>query len=127
MARHTTIRSGAWLGLLAMLLVFAGPLLSQARSLDRQGVPDWMGELACSAEQGTAQKAPGQPGHEAAWAKCGYCTLLLNCPALSSAPLVAAALADLARAPRLAPVDAGHAGSAVFPGSRSRAPPVALA
>ncbi|MGA4633560.1 DUF2946 domain-containing protein [Pseudomonas solani] len=127
MARHTTNRSGAWLGLLAMLLVFAGPLLSQARSLDRQGVPDWMGELACSAEHGTVQKAPGQLDHEAAWAKCGYCTLLLNCPALSSAPLIASTLLDAVRAPRLVPVASGHAGSAIFPGSRSRAPPASLA
>lgn len=69
-----------------MLLVFVGPLLSQARDMGQGGVPEWMGELACAAEHGDAGHQPAIPDHEMSWAKCGYCTLLFNSPALSPAP-----------------------------------------
>lgn len=117
---------GAWLGLLAMLLVFVGPLLSQVRDMGQGGVPEWMGELACAAEHGDAGHQPAIPDHEMSWAKCGYCTLLFNSPALSPAPLHELDLAGLISPhAALAPL-AGHGGRSIFPGALTRAPPVAL-
>ncbi|MDH4562908.1 DUF2946 domain-containing protein [Pseudomonas sp. BN411] len=121
-----TRQRGAWLGLLAMLLVFVGPLVSQARDMGQGGVPEWMGELACSAEHGGPSHQPAMPDHEMSWAKCGYCTLLFNSPALNSATLHGLDLAGLTSPhAALAPL-AGHGGRTVFPGALTRAPPVAL-
>ena len=102
----------SWLALLAMLLLTLGPLGSQ---LSQPSEP------ACAEH---ADKHESPPGHEALWAKCGYCTLLLNSPATTCAcPTLA--LATTAPADRhIAPVRSGAARSAIFPGSRSRAPPV---
>jgi hypothetical protein len=109
-----------------MLLVFVGPLVSQAQAMGQGGVPHWMGELACSAEDGAPSQQPAMPSHELSWAKCGYCTLLFSSPALSPAALHGLALADLASSqPALAP-QAGHAAKAVFPGALTRAPPATL-
>ncbi|MDH4558835.1 DUF2946 domain-containing protein [Pseudomonas sp. BN417] len=126
MIHGRTRQRGAWLGLLAMLLVFVGPLVSQAQAMGQAEVPHWMGELACSAEDGTQSGQPAMPGHELSWAKCGYCTLLFNSPALSPAALHGLALGDLA-SPQAAPApQAGHAAQTVFPGALTRAPPTAL-
>ncbi|WP_375740755.1 DUF2946 domain-containing protein [Pseudomonas boanensis] len=118
---------GAWLGLLAMLLVFAGPLLSQSLTPPRQAVPAWMGELACATDHQLSTEQPAQPGHETTWAKCGYCTLLFNSPALSPAPLLAGFLTNPASPRIFAAVHRGHAASAVFPNALTRAPPAVLA
>ncbi|MDH4655894.1 DUF2946 domain-containing protein [Pseudomonas sp. JS3066] len=121
-ARHR----GAWLGLLAMLLVLVGPLVSQARDMGQGGVPAWMDELACATDHGAPGHEPSMPSHEMSWAKCGYCTLLLNSPALTQAGLHGLDLAGLANPqPALATLS-GHGGRAIFPGALTRAPPVAL-
>lgn len=108
----------SWLALLAMLLLSVGPLWSQ---LSQPAESAWLTELACGEHVGS-QELPQD--HDALWAKCGYCTLLLHSPATSCAsPLLA--LAATAPADRhAAPVRSGVARSAIFPGSRSRAPPV---
>ena len=118
---------GAWLGLLAMLLVFAGPLLSQSRIPPQQVVPAWLDELACATDRQASFEHPAQPGHEMGWAKCGYCTLLFNSPALSSAPLLAGFLAQVGGVQPTEATQPGHATSAVFPNALTRAPPVVLA
>jgi len=108
----------SWLALLAMFLLNVGPLWSQlslAVEPALQAGPDCV-DHASSHEQ--------MPDHEVLWAKCGYCTLLLNSPATSCAsPLLT--LASTTVADRHAvPVRSGVVRSAIFPGSRSRAPPV---
>ncbi|MCY1275142.1 hypothetical protein D9M68_235560 [compost metagenome] len=106
-----------------MLLVFVGPLVSQAQAMGQGGVPHWMGELACAAEDGTSSQQPAIPSHELSWAKCGYCTLLFSSPALSPTMLHGLALGDLA-SPQAAPaLQAGHAAQPIFPGALTRAPP----
>lgn len=105
-----------------MFLLACGPLLSQALVPSGQGaVPGWMSELSCAAEDGSQHAAAG---HDALWAKCGYCTLLFASPALTSslppdmarAPLAAVRVAlRLLVAPQLAPL---------FPAAHPRAPPV---
>ncbi|WP_069086338.1 DUF2946 domain-containing protein [Pseudomonas sp. TCU-HL1] len=117
---------GAWLGLLAMLLVLVGPLVSQARDMAPVGVPPWMGELACATEHGGPGHQPVMPDHEMSWAKCGYCTLLFNSPALNPASLHGLDLAGLASPQAALAPRAGHAAQAVFPGALTRAPPFAL-
>lgn len=100
-----------------MLLLCVGPLLSQ-----------WL--LPAPAEPGCSEHAASQApssssehGHEALWAKCGYCTLLLGSPALTGPALLASGPAIFA-ALYLVPGGAQRVpASPVFPGSRSRAPP----
>ena len=108
----------SWLALLAMLLLSVGPLLSQ---LTAPVAPAWLTALACGEHAGSHNDPLD---HDALWAKCGYCTLLLNSPATSCAsPLLT--LASTTVADRHAvPVRSGVVRSAIFPGSRSRAPPV---
>ena len=63
--------------------------------------------------------------HHAMWEKCGYCTLLFSCPALpGSVSFVALGTPPPANA--LTPATRlGHARQSIFPGARSRAPPIA--
>lgn len=111
---------------MAMLLVLVGPLVSQARDMGQGGVPVWMDELACATDQSAPGHEPSMPSHEMSWAKCGYCTLLFNSPALNPASLHGLDLVGLASPqPGLASLS-GHGGRAVFPGALTRAPPVAL-
>jgi len=100
-----------------MLLLSLGPLLSQ---LWLPAQPAWLSELACA--EGDAGHVP-QPGHEALWAKCGYCTLLLNSPALAhpAAQLVAAGL--LRQRPALPVRPRGARTQWSYPGAYGRAPP----
>jgi len=115
---HTAHYRASWLALLAMLLLSVGPLWSQ---LSQPAEPAWLTELACEDHDGSHG---GALDHEALWAKCGYCTLLLNSPATTCAA-PALVLAPTAHADRpIAPVRSAAARSAVFPGSRCRAPPV---
>ncbi|MGQ7816505.1 DUF2946 domain-containing protein [Metapseudomonas furukawaii] len=125
MIHGRTRQRGAWLGLLAMLLVFVGPLLSQAREMGGATVPAWVGELACASGHDAGSHEPGPSSHhELSWAKCGYCTLLFNSPALnpSSSPGFLPADAGAVR-PGETPL-AGFASHSVFPGALTRAPPV---
>ncbi|WP_263143734.1 DUF2946 family protein, partial [Pseudomonas sp. RIT-PI-AD] len=117
-----------------MLLLLAGPLLSQglaqARAAERAAVPAWMERLDCS-EHGAATESPAAPDEhgapEAHWAKCGYCTLLFNSPVLTGALHAALPADDLTHARLRVPARDGHAASAIFPGARSRAPPARAA
>lgn len=108
----------ACLALLAMLLLSAGPLWSQ---LSQPADMAWLNELACG-EHSAAQTSA--LSDEALWAKCGYCTLLLNSPATSCASPSLAVAATAPADRHTAPVRSGVARSAIFPGSRSRAPPI---
>lgn len=108
--------------LLAMLLLCVGPLLSQ---LLVPSQPAWLAELSCSEHPASHSPATSDShGHDPLWAKCGYCTLLFSSPALTSSllmpigPLAFAAQLLRLRAPQHVPA------LAIFPGSRSRAPPV---
>lgn len=109
-----------------MLLVLVGPLVSQAREMGQAGVPGWMDELACATEHSAPGHDSTMPGHEMSWAKCGYCTLLFNSPALSPDTLHGLDLADLTTAPPTPATQSGHGSRAVFPGALTRAPPALL-
>ena len=113
-----------------MLMIFIGPLISQAMPMDHHaGMPANGASMSMSMDmpgdhgEGHHPKAPDE--HHALWSKCGYCDLLYSCPALPggistftlSSPPPANALTPATRL--------GHARQSIFPGARSRAPPIA--
>ncbi|WP_324708472.1 DUF2946 domain-containing protein [Pseudomonas fragi] len=120
---------GSWLSLFAMLMIFIGPLISQAMPMDHHASMP----MPMSMEMEMEMDMPAHADHEhpasdhhAIWEKCGYCTLLFSCPALPGTPNLTLYGAPklnsyLAANPRL-----GHARQPVFPGARSRAPPTFL-
>lgn len=111
-------RTASWLGLVAMFLLLVGPLLGQ-------GLAAPAAPVVQAADAHCASDAHGEPlPHDMQWAKCGYCTLLLQSPALTSAQLFLAAplpAVEAALCPRTLVVQ----GSPVFPGALTRAPPYA--
>ena len=118
---------GSWLSLFAMLMIFIGPLISQSMPMDHHdSMPMPMSmDMGMDMSAHAEHKQPSTD-HHAIWAKCGYCTLLFSCPALPGTPDLALHSAPtlnsyLATNPRL-----GHARQSIFPGARSRAPPVFL-
>ncbi len=122
---HRRVMRGSWISLFAMLMIFIGPLISQAMPMDHHaGMPMEMSmDMPGEHGEGHHPKAPDE--HHALWAKCGYCDLLFSCPALpGSVSFVAIGTPPPANAltphPRL-----GHARQSIFPGARSRAPPIA--
>ncbi len=130
---------GAWLSLFAVLMIFIGPLISQSMPMEHHvgiltsaSIPADMHMSAPMDTSGEAHSEHLQAGEVAnvvhvIWAKCGYCTLLFSCPALTQT------LAVIAPAPprpadffNAAPQE-GHAQRNVFPNARSRAPPLSSA
>ena len=121
-----TLTRGSWIALFAMLMIFIGPLISQSMpmsmdmSMDMPGM-DHSGHDA----KPSAEHCPPQSSHHVLWEKCGYCSLLFNCPALTGGgDFVAFNIPPqntfTPPSPRL-----GHARQTFFPGARSRAPPIA--
>ncbi len=133
-ARHSMSQMrGSWLSLFAMLMIFIGPLISQAVPMDHHGsmpmdMPMSAGmDMSAHADHGAhAEQPKPATDHHAIWEKCGYCTLLFSCPALPHT-----ADLTLLEAPRLSSylaqsIQLGHARQPIFPGARSRAPPAFL-
>ncbi|SDS20922.1 Protein of unknown function [Pseudomonas asplenii] len=129
---------GSWLSLFAMLMIFIGPLISQAMPMDQHAMSmamnmdmpmpvdmpmDMPGHHAAERAKDSSSSPGKSAEHHALWEKCGYCSLLFSCPALPQS-LSFTAL----EGPRPAPtVDSrtrlGHARQSIFPGARTRAPP----
>ena len=122
---HRRLMRGSWISLFAMLMIFIGPLISQAMPMDHHASMSMTMDMPnCHGEPAQHSKAPDE--HHVLWEKCGYCSLLFSCPALPGN--IGLNLFDapppkryLASNPRL-----GHARQPVFPGARSRAPPALL-
>ena len=108
--------------MLAMLLLCVGPLLSQWLV---PAQPAWLAELSCSEHPASHSPGAGDShGHDPLWAKCGYCSLLFSSPALASpAPLL---FGPASFATAFIPVGGSQhvPALAIYPGSRSRAPPL---
>jgi hypothetical protein len=123
-----------------MLMIFIGPLISQSMPMDSRAamsmnMPVSMDmsmdmsamEHADHGAQPAAEHCPPASEHHALWEKCGYCSLLFNCPALTGGVSFTAfdippANTFTTPSPRL-----GHARQTFFPGARSRAPPFIVA
>ena len=116
---HHRVKRGSWISLFAMLMIFIGPLISQAMPMDHHAGMS----MDMPMEHGEAHHKKAPDEHHALWSKCGYCDLLYSCPALPggistftlSSPPPANALTPATRL--------GHARQSIFPGARSRAPP----
>jgi len=129
-----SLTRGSWISLFAMLMIFIGPLISQSMPMDQRAslsgsmnmsmdMPMDMAAMDHGA-QPAAEHCPPKPDHHALWEKCGYCSLLFNCPALTGGQSFVAfdtptATTFSTPSPRL-----GHARQTVFPGARTRAPPI---
>ncbi|QCI14818.1 DUF2946 domain-containing protein [Pseudomonas putida] len=125
---------GSWLSLFAMWMIFIGPLVSQSMPMEHHAGMNMPMDMSMPMSMAMADEhgADNHHGHggdgqlHVMWEKCGYCSLLFNCPALPQtlSPLTAGAVAPSAHLP--APTLDGHARQAVFPGARSRAPPLSI-
>ena len=127
---------GSWIALFAMLMIFIGPLISQSMPMDQHASTSMPMSMDMSMAmpgmdhsghdaKPNAEHCPPQSSHHVLWEKCGYCSLLFNCPALTGGgDFVAFNIAPLNTftppSPRL-----GHARQTFFPGARTRAPPIA--
>ncbi|MBF8731046.1 MULTISPECIES: DUF2946 domain-containing protein [Pseudomonas] len=121
---------GGWLSLFAMWMIFIGPLVSQSMPMDHHAgmnmsMPMDM-PMAAGHDHGADHHGHNDGQLHVVWEKCGYCSLLFNCPALPQtlSPLSAGVVLPPALLP--APPRQGHARQAVFPGARSRAPPASI-
>jgi hypothetical protein len=122
-----SLTRGSWISLFAMLMIFIGPLISQSMPMDQRASRSMSMSMDMSmgahGEHATEHR-PATADHHALWEKCGYCSLLFNCPALTGGVSFAAfdtphVTAFTVPSPRL-----GHARQTVFPGARTRAPPI---
>jgi hypothetical protein len=131
-----SLTRGSWISLFAMLMIFIGPLISQSMPMDQRASAMTLNmsmdmsmdmsamEHADHGAQPAAEHCPPEASHHALWEKCGYCSLLFNCPALTGGVSLTAFNTPpdntfSTPSPRL-----GHARQPFFPGARTRAPPI---
>jgi len=121
---------GGWLSLFAMWMIFIGPLVSQSMPMEHHAGMNMPMDMSMSVEHqhgSDAHHGHGDDGQlHVMWEKCGYCSLLFNCPALPQtlSPLSAGHVVPTTLTST--PTHQGHARQAVFPGARSRAPPLSI-
>lgn len=126
-----------------MLMIFIGPLISQSMPMEHHSgmaMPasasmsmSMHGEMDMSASMDLEMGAGEHSGHAKVeqnvgvdhiiWAKCGYCTLLFSCPALTKTVAVLAPVPPRPADFYNEATQLGHAQRNVFPNARSRAPP----
>ncbi|WP_236170111.1 DUF2946 domain-containing protein, partial [Pseudomonas parasichuanensis] len=93
--RNSSVRSthpdrrrvgGGWLSLFAMWMIFIGPLVSQSMPMEHHAgmsMPMDMSMAMPMAHDHDHHQGHGNDGQlHVMWEKCGYCSLLFNCPAL---------------------------------------------
>jgi len=133
-----SLTRGSWISLFAMLMIFIGPLISQSMPMDSRAMsmtmpagmsmdmPMDMSAMghADHATQANAEHCPPAPGHHVLWEKCGYCSLLFNCPALTGGVSFANFVIPPVNTFTTPSVRLGHARQTFFPGARTRAPPI---
>jgi hypothetical protein len=128
--------SGTWLSLFAMLMIFIGPLISQAMPMQHHAGMSMPATMDMSSHDMPGMQhdvaVDAGPVDVAAmdhvlWAKCGYCTLLFSCPALPQALTVVTPSPPKPHDFFNATPQQGHARRSIFPNARSRAPPSSLA
>ncbi|WP_397454050.1 DUF2946 domain-containing protein [Pseudomonas sp. NA-150] len=124
---------GAWLSLFAMLMIFIGPLISQAMPMEQHAgmsmtMPMSMDMSADMPAEHGADHATSQVATDhVIWAKCGYCTLLFSCPALPAALVVLTSTPPKPSGFFTVAAQQGHARQTTFPNARTRAPPRLIA
>ncbi|CAI8920630.1 DUF2946 domain-containing protein [Pseudomonas sp. IT-P12] len=129
---------GSWISLFAMLMIFIGPLISQSMPMDQRAAAMTM-NMSMSMDMSmdmaamdhgehdaapAAEHCPPEASHHAIWEKCGYCSLLFNCPALTGGQSFIAFATPFTNTFSIPAERLGHARSTFFPGARTRAPPI---
>ncbi|WP_033063951.1 DUF2946 domain-containing protein [Pseudomonas sp. GM18] len=134
-----SLTRGSWISLFAMLMIFIGPLISQSMPMDSRAPASTNMSMNMSMDMSMDMSAmehadhDAQPAaehcrptaeHHALWEKCGYCSLLFNCPALTSGASFTAFDTPPATTFTTPSTRLGHARQPFFPGARTRAPPI---
>ena len=127
-----SLTRGSWISLFAMLMIFIGPLISQSMPMDQRASMSMsmsmdMGMGMSAMEHGAqpaAEHCPPKADHHALWEKCGYCSLLFNCPALTGGQSFVAFDSPQTTTFTTLATRLGHARQTFFPGARTRAPPI---
>lgn len=126
-----SLTRGSWISLFAMLMIFIGPLISQSMPMDQRASMSMSMSMDMSmdghgehAEEQAAEHCPPAAEHHALWEKCGYCSLLFNCPALTGGQSFTAFDTPHATTFTTPATRLGHARQTFFPGARTRAPPI---
>ena len=129
---------GSWVSLFAMLMIFIGPLISQSMPMDQRASMSMSMSMNMpmdmSLDKSTMQHAehgaqvddehcPPKTDHHALWERCGYCSLLFNCPALTGGQSFAAFDIPKTSTFSTPATRLGHSRPSFFPGARTRAPP----
>ena len=129
-----SLTRGRWIGLFAMLMIFIGPLISQSMPMDQRAPMSMDMSTSMSMDMSTmehaehgaqvdAEHCPPKTDHHALWERCGYCSLLFNCPALTGGHSFAAFDTPKTSTFTTPATRLGHARPTFFPGARTRAPP----
>ena len=122
-----SLTRGSWISLFAMLMIFIGPLISQSMPMDQRASMSMSMSMSTDMEHGAqpaAEHCPPKTDHHALWEKCGYCSLLFNCPALTGGTSFTAFDTPSATTFTTPATRLGHARQTFFPGARTRAPPI---
>lgn len=131
-----SLTRGSWISLFAMLMIFIGPLISQSMPMDQRASSmsmnmsmDMSTDMSAMAHgehdaAPAAEHCPPKTSHHAIWEKCGYCSLLFNCPALTGGQSFVAFDAPKTSTFSTPSTRLGHARQTFFPGARTRAPPI---
>lgn len=127
--RQRSHGAGLWVSLFAMLMIFIGPLVSQAMPMNHPArmpgvdMTEHSGMIVAhdhcqvSASSGADTKLHGL------WERCGYCSLFCHCPALPQTLGFSTHTVPAGTLRLLVQVRQGHGLRPVFPGARTRAPP----
>lgn len=134
-----SLTRGSWVSLFAMLMIFIGPLISQSMPMDQRASGLMNASMNMSVDmsmdmsamdhadhdaQPAAEHCPPKTSHHALWEKCGYCSLLFNCPALTGGQTYVAFDTPTVTTFSTPATRLGHARQTFFPGARTRAPPI---
>ena len=134
-----SLTRGSWISLFAMLMIFIGPLISQSMPMDQRASALMQVSMSMSMDmsmdmpgmdhgahdaQPAAEHCPPKTSHHAIWEKCGYCSLLFNCPALTGGQSFVTFNTPVTGTFVTPTIRLGHARSTCFPGARTRAPPI---
>lgn len=121
-------RASAWVSLFAVLMMFIGPLASQAMPMNHgmaAPTPASMAAHPAMAQphcQPTATHGSNNKLHPL-WERCGYCSLFFHCPALPQSLQLRADTPPATTVRLLVHARQGHGVQPIFPGARTRAPP----
>ncbi|MHC8370049.1 DUF2946 domain-containing protein [Pseudomonas sp. MDT1-85] len=128
--RRQSMTRGSWISLFAMLMIFIGPLISQSMPMDQRASMSMSMTMSMDmpamehGAQPATEHCPPKADHHALWEKCGYCSLLFNCPALTGGQSFVAFDSPQITTFSTPSTRLGHARQTFFPGARTRAPPI---